>query len=51
MSYPNKKPENYSMENNMNGDYTYILRTPRGRGRRIKHDDITIITCDLSKFF
>ena len=41
---------NYSMENNMNGDYTYILRTPRGRGRRIKHDDITIITSDLLKY-
>ena len=41
---------NYSKENNMNGDYNYILNTPLGEKRRNIHDDITIITCDLSKY-
>ena len=41
----------YSFENNMNGDYLNILRTPNGRKRRNMHDDITIITCDLTKYF
>ena len=42
---------NYSVENNFNGDYMEILKTPRGKQRRNLHDDITIITCDLTKFF
>ena len=42
---------NYSVENNFNGDYMKILKTPRGKQRRNLHDDITIITCDLTKFF
>ena len=41
----------YSIENNMNGDYLNILKTPKGRERRNLHDDITIITCDIRKFF
>lgn len=41
----------YSLENNMNGDYNDILNTPPGRERRSLHDDITIITCDLTKYF
>ena len=41
----------YSFENNMNGDYNNILNTPQGRERRSLHDDITIITCDLTKYF
>ena len=41
----------YSLENNMNGDYLDILKTPIGRERRNLHDDITIITCDLRKYF
>ena len=42
---------NYSVENHFNGDYMEILKTPRGKERRDLHDDITIITCDLTKFF
>ena len=41
----------YSLENNMNGNYLDILKTPNGRERRNMHDDITIITCDLRKYF
>ena len=41
----------YSLENNMNGDYLNILKIPNGRERRNIHDDITIITCDLRKYF
>ena len=41
----------YSLENNMNGKYLDILKTPNGRERRNIHDDITIITCDLRKYF
>ena len=41
----------YSLENNMNGNYLDILKTPNGRERRNIHDDITIITCDLRKYF
>ena len=41
---------NYSKENNKNGDYNYILNTPLGEKRRNILDDITIITCDLSKY-
>ena len=42
---------NYSIENNFNGDYREILKTPQGKARRNLHDDITIITCDLTKYF
>ena len=42
---------NYSIENNFNGDFIEILKTPRGKRRRNLHDDITIIICDLTKFF
>ena len=42
---------NYSLENHMNGDYSEILKTPQGHERRNLHDDITIITCDLTKYF
>ena len=42
---------NYSIENNFNGDYSEILKTPQGKARRNLHDDITIITCDLTKYF
>ena len=42
---------NYSYENGMNGDYLNILKTPNGKKRRNLHDDITIITCDLRKYF
>ena len=31
-------------------DYKFILETPFGHERRNMHDDITIITCDLSKY-
>ena len=41
----------YSFDDNMNGDYIDILNTPPGRERRSLHDDITIITCDLTKFY
>ena len=41
----------YSLENNMNGNFSDILKTPKGRERRNMHDDITIITCDLRKYF
>ena len=41
---------NYSKENNKNGNYNYILDTKLGENRRILHDDITLITCDLSKY-
>ena len=41
----------YSLENNMNGNFADILKTPKGRERRNMHDDITIITCDLRKYF
>lgn len=42
---------NYSKErNNNNENYKYILDTPVGERRRSIHDDITIITCDLSKY-
>ena len=42
---------NYSLENHMNGDYSEILKTPQGHERRNLHDDITIVTCDLTKYF
>ena len=41
---------NYSKERNKNGNYQFILDTPFGEGRRSILDDITIITCDLSKY-
>jgi pyruvate dehydrogenase phosphatase len=41
----------YSLENNMNGNFSDILKMPKGRERRNMHDDITIITCDLRKYF
>ena len=41
----------YSIENDMNGDYLNILKTPNGKKRRNLHDDITIIACDLRKYF
>ena len=40
----------YSKEVNKNGNYKYILDTPFGKKRRNLHDDITIITCDVSKY-
>ena len=40
----------YSKEVNINGNYKYILDTPFGKDRRNMHDDITIITCDISKY-
>ena len=42
---------NYSKEMNKGSDYKFILETPFGKERRNMHDDITIITCDLSKYF
>ena len=41
---------NYGKERNINGNYKFILETPFGKERRNMHDDITIITCDLSKY-
>ena len=41
---------NYSKEMKKGTDYKYILETPFGEERRNMHDDITIITCDLSKY-
>ena len=40
----------YSKEMKKGSDYKYILETPFGEERRNMHDDITIITCDLSKY-
>ena len=40
----------YSRESDSNGDLMKILETPKGKLRRNLHDDITIITCDLTKF-
>mgnify|MGYP002626147389 CR=1 FL=1 len=41
---------NYSKEMKKDSDYNFILETPCGEERRNMHDDITIITCDLSNF-
>ena len=41
---------NYSKEMKKDSDYRFILETPFGDERRNMHDDITIITCDLSKY-
>ena len=41
---------NYSRESYFSGNYKKILYTPFGKTRRNLHDDITIITCDLSKY-
>ena len=41
---------NYSKEMYLNGNYKKILNTPFGETRRNMHDDITIITCDISKY-
>ena len=41
---------NYSKEMYLNGNYKKILNTPFGKTRRNMHDDITIITCDISKY-
>ena len=43
--------DKYSKENDLNGNLKKILDTPPGGERRNLHDDITIITCDLRKFF
>ncbi len=40
----------YSKELNAKDNYKKILDTPFGKNRRNIHDDITIITCDLSKY-